>query len=255
MLSHLKQYAEMSGNPLWGLGGPHDAPTYNEPPTSTNFFKEHGGSWETTYGDFFLSWYSNQLITHGDQLLSVAASTFSDVPITVSGKVPLMHSWYKTHSHPAELVAGIYNTVNRDGYEAIIEMFSKNNCKIILPGMDLSDEHQPKESLSSPESLLLQITLSCKKHGVEILGQNSIASNADSGFEQIRKNLMGENAAISLFTYQRMGAYFFSPDHFPSFTKFMRNLRELELDSDDQPGKEEATAGSLSGRNLHEQAA
>lgn len=257
MLSHLKQHAEMSGNPLWGLGGPHDAPVYNEPPMSTNFFKEQGGSWETTYGDFFLSWYSNRLVTHGDQLLLVAASTFSDVPITVSGKVPTMHSWYKTRSHPAELTAGIYNTGNRDGYEAIIEMFSKNKCKIILPGMDLSDEHQPKKSLSSPESLLAQITSSCRKHGIEILGQNSSASNGTCGFEQIRKNLAGENAAISLFSYQRMGAYFFSPDHFPSFTKFMRNLKELELelDSDDQPGKEEPTAGSLSGMNLHEQAA
>nr|GMD60361.1 inactive beta-amylase 9 [Ipomoea batatas] len=261
MLSHLKQHAEMFGNPLWGHGGPHDAPACNEPPISNNFFKEHGGSWETTYGDFFLSWYSNQLITHGDQLLSVGASTFSDVPqITVSGKVPLIHCWYKTRSHPAELVAGIYNTENRDGYEAIVEMFSKNKCKIILPGMDLSDEQQPKESLSSPESLLAQVTLCCRKHGVEILGQNSTASNAAaSGFEQISKNLAGESAAaISLFTYQRMGAYFFSPNHFPSFTKFMRNLRELELelDSDDQPGKEETTAGSsLSARNLQEQAA
>ncbi|CAH9061686.1 unnamed protein product [Cuscuta epithymum] len=258
MLTHLKQHAEVNGNPLWGLGGPHDAPSYNDLPTSsTNFFKEIGGSWESTYGDFFLSWYSKQLITHGDRLLSLASTTFRDSPITVSGKVPLMHHWFKTRSHPAELTAGIYNTIHRDGYDEMIKMFSTNSCKVILPGMNLCDEHQPNESLSSPESLLAQIMSSCRKHGVEIMGQNSWASDATSSFEQMKKNLQGENGSgISLFTYQRMGVYFFSPEHFPSFTNFVRNLREMELDEDDLPGKEEAVAsGFLSGRNLQEPAA
>ncbi|OIT20566.1 PREDICTED: inactive beta-amylase 9 isoform X1 [Nicotiana attenuata] len=256
MLSSLKQYAENSGNPLWGLGGPHDAPGYDQPPMSSNFFKEHGGSWGTTYGDFFLSWYSGQLISHGSKLLSLASETFNDVPISICGKIPLVHSWYRTQSHPSELTAGFYNTVNRDGYEAVIEMFAKHSCQIILPGMDLSDQqHQPNESLSSPELLLAQIAASCRKHGVEILGQNSMVANALNGFEQIKKNLSGEKEVMSLFTYQRMGADFFSPEHFPSFTQFVRNLNQPELDSDDQPMKQEERAESLTGNNLQKQTA
>ncbi|RAL54332.1 hypothetical protein DM860_001460 [Cuscuta australis] len=267
MLSHLKHHAEVIGNPLWGLGGPHDAPSYDELPSSSSFFKDHGGSWETAYGNFFLSWYSKQLIAHGDRLLSAAASTFRDSPITVSGKLPLIHYWFKTRSHPAELTAGIYNTVIRDGYEEMIEMFSRNGCSIVLPGMDLCDEQQPSESLSSPESLLAHIMSSCTKHRVEIMGQNSVASNATgSSFQQMKKNLLHEEegaaAAISLLTYQRMGAHFFSPEHFPLFTNFIQNLREMGLDADDQPaaGKEEeqAAAGAgrfLSGRELQELAA
>ncbi|KAK4493497.1 hypothetical protein RD792_005841 [Penstemon davidsonii] len=87
MLSDLKLHAEKIGNPLWGLGGPHDAPAYDQSPLSEGFFRENGGSWETPYGDFFLSWYSDQLIRHGDRVLSLAASTFEDVPI--SGKILL----------------------------------------------------------------------------------------------------------------------------------------------------------------------
>lgn len=269
MLSHLKHHAQVIGNPLWGLGGPHDAPSYDELPSSSSFFKDHGGSWETAYGDFFLSWYSKQLIAHGDRLLSVAASTFRDSPISVSGKLPLIHHWFKTRSHPAELTAGIYNTVSRDGYEEMIEMFSKNSCSIILPGMDLCDEQQqPIKSLSSPESLLAHIMSSCTKHRVEIMGQNSVAaSDATSSSFQQMKNLLvhGEEGAaaaeISLLTYQRMGAHFFSPEHFPLFTNFIRNLGEMELDTDDQPaaGKDEEQAADagrfLSGRELQELAA
>lgn len=254
MLDILKHDAEASGNPLWGLGGPHDAPSYNQTPDSTNFFK-NGGSWESPYGDFFLSWYSNLLIAHGDRLLSLASLTFSDSSVIVSGKVPLMHSWYKTQSHPSELTAGFYNTANRDGYEAVAEMFARNSCKMILPGMDLSDEHQPRESLSSPELLLAQIRRACRKHGVEVSGQNASVSGAPAGLEQIKKNISDENV-IDLFTYQRMGAYFFSPDHFPKFTEFVRSLNQPELHSDDLPMEEEVTEslGTSSSSSIHMQA-
>ncbi|GLT42006.1 hypothetical protein SLA2020_160300 [Shorea laevis] len=256
MLNLLKQHAEATGNPLWGLGGPHDAASYDQSPSSNNFFKDHGGSWETPYGDFFLSWYSSQLISHGNRLLSLASSTFSDTAVSIYGKILLMHSWNRTRSHPSELTAGFYNTVNRDGYEAVAEMFSRNSCKMILPGMDLSDEHQPLESLSSPESLIAQIRTACRKHRVEVSGEN-LDSRAPAGFEQIRKNFSGENLMDS-FTYQRMGAFFFSPEHFPSFTEFVRNLNQPELHCDDLPQEEEVvsqTPNLSSDSNIHMQAA
>ncbi|KAG9139139.1 hypothetical protein Leryth_019113 [Lithospermum erythrorhizon] len=254
MLDLLKQHAEASGNPLWGLGGPHDAAAQNESPMTTTFFKEQGGSWESPYGDFFLSWYSGELISHGDRILSLASSTFGDSPIEVSGKLPLMHSWYKTRSHPAELTAGFYNTCNHDGYKEVARIFSRNSCKMILPGMDLSDEHQQSDSLSSPETLLQQITSACREQKVEISSQNSSITGVPKGFE-IKNYLLGENV-VDLFTYQRMGADFFSPDNFPSFTNFVRNLRQPEvLHSDDLPNEEAESTESLRSSNLHMQAA
>jgi len=76
MLEQLKQYGESNGNLQWGLGGPHDVPTYDQPPSVDTFFKDQGGSWETPYGVFFLSWYSSKLISHGDHILSLASSCF-----------------------------------------------------------------------------------------------------------------------------------------------------------------------------------
>lgn len=236
MLSLLKQHAEASGNPLYGLGGPHDAPSYDEMPNSNNFFKDNGGSWESHYGDFFLSWYSSELIAHGDRLLSLASSVFGNTEATIHGKVPLMHTWYKTRSHPSELTAGFYNTANRDGYEAVAEVFARNSSKMILPGMDLSDQHHPQELLSSPESLIAQIKSASRKHGVMLSGQNSSDSGPQGGFDQIKKNLDWEN--VELFTYQRMGAYFFSPEHFPSFAEFVRSVHQPKLHSDDLPTDE-----------------
>ncbi|KAL2244117.1 inactive beta-amylase 9-like [Sesamum indicum] len=255
MLANLKKHAEKHENPLWGLAGPHDAPGYDQNPISSGFFMENGGSWETSYGDFFLSWYSSQLISHGHRILSLAASTFKDAPISVSGKVPLVHSWYLTRSHPSELMAGFYNTANRDGYKDIAEIFSNNSCKMILPGMDLSDEHEPLESHSSPESLFAQITSSCLKYGVEVSGQNTSVSGVSRGFEQIKNNLLDKNATVDLFTYQRMGAYFFSPDHFPSFAQFIRSLNQPTQRLDSLPVNHGDTVESLPDSNLHMQTA
>ncbi|GMH08363.1 hypothetical protein Nepgr_010203 [Nepenthes gracilis] len=236
MLCHLKRHAETTGNPLWGLSGPHDVPSYNQPPTVNNFFKEQGGSWETPYGDFFLSWYSSQLISHGDRLISLASSIFSDKTVTVSGKLPLVHSWYKARSHPSELTAGFYNTANRDGYEAVAQMFARNSCRMILPGMDLLDAHHP--SGSSPQSLLEQMKAACVKYGVRVSGQNTSVSQVPSCFQQIKRNLSEGNVAVDLFSYQRMGADFFSPKHFPLFTEFVRGLGQGDLHSDDIPVEE-----------------
>lgn len=234
MLSLLKQHAEASGNPLWGLAGPHDAPTYNESPNSNSFFK-NGGSWESPYGHFFLTWYSSQLLTHGDRLLSLAASTFNDIEteVTIYGKVPLMHSWYKMQSHPSELTAGFYNTFERDGYEEVAKIFAKNSCKMILPGMDLSDAIQPRETLSSPELLLAQIMAACRNNGVKVSGQNSFDSGG--AFEEIKKKIISgdNNSVLDLFMYHRMGASLFSPNHFPSFTQFVRSLNQKDLRSND----------------------
>nr|XP_043627456.1 inactive beta-amylase 9 [Erigeron canadensis] len=232
MMRNLKQHAENFGNPLWGLCGPHDAPRYNQQPIIDTFFKE-GGSWETAYGDFFLSWYSSQVISHADRMLSLVASSFSDhTTVMVSGKLPLVHSWYRSRSHPAEVTAGFYNTINRNGYEEIAKIFHKNSCRMILPGIDLLDEQQPKESFSSPERLFADIRDSCRNRGVEICGQNMHVAGTVKSFEQIKKNLACENG-INLFLYQRMGGDFFSPKNFPLFSSFVRKLNQLELDSDD----------------------
>ena len=43
----------------------------------TGFFRSWGGSWDTPYGQFFLSWYSGVLIAHGERIVSMAASIFN----------------------------------------------------------------------------------------------------------------------------------------------------------------------------------
>ncbi|KAI4303210.1 hypothetical protein MLD38_038867 [Melastoma candidum] len=229
MLKLLKEAAEACGNPLWGLGGPHDASGYDKSPSSNRFFKDKGGSWESLYGEFFLTWYSNQLIRHGDRLLSLASSIFGDSGVTVSGKIPLAYSWNEIDSHPLELTAGYYSTVNRDGYEEMAKMFAKNSCMVMLPGMDIRDD--------SARQLLGQIRAACRKHQVRVSGENSLL---EGDIEQVKDVCTADD--IDSFFYQRMGACFFSPEHFPQFTAFVGSTKRPRPHPDDIPKEEEERA-------------
>ncbi|XP_074573496.1 inactive beta-amylase 9-like [Curcuma longa] len=242
MLADLKRHAEDVCQPCWGLGGPHDAPQYHSlPNVGNNFFKERNGSWETPYGKFFLSWYSGMLLSHGDRLLSVASNALGDLPTPMCAKVPLVHWWHNTRSRPSQLTAGLYNIQGKDSYESIASIFAKHSCKMIIPGIELSDQEQPQELHSSPELLLSQIVTACKKQGVRVVGENSsLIRVGTNGFNRIKKNLFDNNMRLDSFTYHRMGVELFSPEHWPLFTEFVRSMVQPEWDSDDKPSSEEA---------------
>ncbi|GAB4819848.1 hypothetical protein N2152v2_006894 [Parachlorella kessleri] len=86
-LASLARAACAVGHPEWGNSGPHDAGNYNSAPEETGFFCSWGGSWDSPYGRFFLSWYSGALLEHGDRMLRAATSIFNvaHTPVTPVG--------------------------------------------------------------------------------------------------------------------------------------------------------------------------
>lgn len=79
-----KEAATIAGHPEWDL--PVDAGKYNDRPDSTKFFRKNG-TYMTEKGKFFLTWYPNWLIRHGDQILDVANKTFQGCKLKLAAKV------------------------------------------------------------------------------------------------------------------------------------------------------------------------
>ena len=65
---------------------PDDAGEYNDTPEKTQFFKDNG-TYLTEKGKFFLSWYSNKLIKHGDKVLDEANKVFLGCRVQLAIKV------------------------------------------------------------------------------------------------------------------------------------------------------------------------
>eukprot|EP00245_Coleochaete_scutata_P005899 TRINITY_DN19887_c0_g1_i1.p1 TRINITY_DN19887_c0_g1~~TRINITY_DN19887_c0_g1_i1.p1 ORF type:complete len:653 (-),score=88.43 TRINITY_DN19887_c0_g1_i1:1006-2964(-) len=228
MLANLRACAASVGKPDWGLRGPHDSGRYNQWPEETGFFRNHNGSWNTAYGDFFLTWYSEALIAHGSRVMSVAASVFKDTGVVIAGKLPGIHWWYKSRSHAAELTAGYYNTVDRDGYSPVVKMFAKHGAVLNFTCVEMGDGEQPQETKCSPEGLLYQVRRACAKYGVPISGENALPRFDHHAHVRIKNNIHcadhPELPPMAAFTFLRMGESLFQAENWRLFVKFVQGM-------------------------------
>ena len=81
-----KEAAAKAGHPEWEL--PDNAGESNDRPDSTEFFGSNG-TYLTEKGKFFLTWYSNKLLTHGDEILDEANTAFLGCKLKLAAKVKL----------------------------------------------------------------------------------------------------------------------------------------------------------------------
>ncbi|KAH7687481.1 Beta-amylase protein [Dioscorea alata] len=226
MKASLQESAIAVGHKEWGYGGPHDSGYYNQFPEETGFFRREG-AWNTDYGKFFLEWYSNMLLEHGDRILASAEEIFRDTNTKLSAKVAGIHWHYKTRSHPAELTAGYYNTRYRDGYLPIAQMLAKRGVVLNFTCMEMKDEQQPGHANCSPELLVKQVKLAAKAAGAELAGENALERYDESAFSQVRATSRSDAGdGLCAFTYLRMNKRLFEEHNWRQFVAFVKSMDE-----------------------------
>ncbi|KAL0414157.1 UNVERIFIED_CONTAM: Beta-amylase 1, chloroplastic [Sesamum radiatum] len=232
MLSSLKAAAEAIGKPEWGSTGPTDAGHYNNWPEDTNFFRKEGGGWNTPYGEFFLSWYSQMLLDHGERILQSAKSVFENKGVKISIKIAGIHWHYGTRSHAPELTAGYYNTRFRDGYLPIAQMLARHGAVFNFTCIEMRDHEQPQDALCAPEKLVRQVALATQEAQVPLAGENALPRYDDYAHEQILQasalDIDGNSAdrEMCAFTYLRMNPDLFQPDNWRRFVAFVKKMKE-----------------------------
>ncbi|OAY64590.1 Beta-amylase 1, chloroplastic [Ananas comosus] len=237
MLSSLRAAAEAAGKPEWGQGGPTDAGGYNSWPEETPFFRREGG-WDGPYGDFFLSWYSQLLLDHGERVLSAAAAAFAGRGGTkLSVKVAGIHWHYGTRSHAPELTAGYYNTRSRDGYLPIARMIARHGAVLNFTCVEMRDGEQPPEAMCRPEALVRQVAAAAREAGAALAGENALPRYDEAAHEQIVSNAAaayhaergegeGEGEGMAAFTYLRMAPELFAGENWVRFAAFVKRMGE-----------------------------
>ncbi|WVZ72960.1 hypothetical protein U9M48_021340 [Paspalum notatum var. saurae] len=195
----------------------------------TSFFCTDGGHWDTPYGRFFLEWYSGMLLLHGERLCMIADAIFSDTGVTISGKVAGIHWHYYTCSHPSELTAGYYNTLLRDGYLPIAQMFAKYKAALCCGCFDLRDA-EITNSESSPEGTLRQLAGAANMCNLPLNGENSVTRLDDASLNQVIRSsrlYSGRTSGTSFsFNYVRMNKSLFEFHNWNRFTKFVRQMSD-----------------------------
>ncbi|XP_051133223.1 beta-amylase 1, chloroplastic-like [Andrographis paniculata] len=228
MVSSLKASAEASGKPEWGHTGPTDAGHYNNWPEDTNFFKKEGGGWNSPYGEFFLSWYSQMLLDHGERILQSAKTIFHDTGVKISVKIAGIHWHYGTRSHAPELTAGYYNTRYRNGYLPIAQMLARHGAVFNFTCIEMRDHEQPQDAQCMPEKLVRQVVSATQEAKVPLAGENALPRYDDYAHEQILRTaaLDAGEGEMCAFTYLRMNPDLFQPENWRRFVAFVKKMRE-----------------------------
>lgn len=231
MLSSLQAAAGAEGRPEWGHGGPHDAGHYNARENETGFFKDNGGSFDTPYGSFFLSWYSSKLVDHADAILGTVQQVLAErgrpriareVRDTSDGgkmfafepaaklsiKLAGVHWWFKSRAHAAENTAGYYSTWYRNGYLPIFEMLASHRAGASFTCVEMRDCEHPMEGRCSPEGLLHQVLATAARLGVPVSGENALQRYDQHAFDRIAESAFGQSVMagrLERLTFLRMG--------------------------------------------------
>ncbi|KAG4922426.1 hypothetical protein JHK84_051265 [Glycine max] len=232
MLKSLRKAAEVRGHAIWARG-PDNAGTYNSQPHETGFFCD-GGDYDGFYGRFFLSWYSQVLIDHGNRVLSLAKLAFEGS--CIAAKLSGIYWWYKTASHAAELTAGYYNPCNRDGYAAIMTMLKTNGINLNIPCVDLHTLNQHEgfpETFADPEGLVWQVLNAGWEVDLPVTSQNGFPCLNRVGYNKVLDNAKPMNDPdgrhFSSFTYLRLSSLLMERQNFIEFERFVKRMHVFEF--------------------------
>jgi len=229
MKANLSSTASSVGHPEWGNGGPNNAGTYNCNPctdgSACSFFTNGFNNYASPYGQFFLTWYSSQLVAHGDRILGAISSSLSDKGINniaLAAKVSGVHWQHQTPGHSAEQTAGYKNEMGK-GYLPIAQMFAKYNAKFDFTCFEMKDNQMPSNACSGPEELIYDAKKSADQYGVLFQGENALNVYDANGYNAIlyQARRLGD---IDAFTYLRLGDDLFKGNNFQAFSSFVQNM-------------------------------
>ncbi|KAL9232588.1 hypothetical protein vseg_007685 [Gypsophila vaccaria] len=228
-----KKAASDAGHPEWDL--PQDAGQYNDRPDGTAFFRQNG-TYLSDYGKFFLTWYSNKLIFHGDQILEEANNVFCGCKVKIAAKVSGLHWWYRHDSHAAELTAGYYNLRDRDGYRPIARMLSRHYGVLDFTCLEMRDYEQPDYAESAPQELVQQVLSGSWRENIEVAGENALPRYDPNAYDQILLNARPNGAnrdgppklRMYGFTYLRLCNQLLDDGNFQTFKTFVRRMHANE---------------------------
>nr|XP_018674589.1 PREDICTED: beta-amylase-like isoform X3 [Musa acuminata subsp. malaccensis] len=230
MKEEFKEDATMAGHPEWDL--PDDAGEYNDKPTKTKFFAAKNGTYLTEKGSFFLTWYSNKLLMHGDQILDAANEAFLGCKLKLAAKVSGIHWWYKDDNHAAELTAGYYNLNDRDGYRTIARMLARHDAILNFTCVEMRNWEQIRRAKSGPEELVRQVFSAAWREGIEVACENALSRYDRRGYNQILKNARPNGVSrngrpklrVLAMTYLRLSDELLKRINFNVFRLFVRKM-------------------------------
>jgi beta-amylase len=194
----------------------------NATPGSAGFWADGTtDAWDSAYGQWFLAWYAEQLIVHGDRVLEQARAVFGQ-KVRISGKIAGIHWWYLTACHCAENVAGLKDSWSVDGYRDIMAMFEKYNVDVCFTCLEMTPD---PAAGSNPGWLVQQVIDDSAWAGLRFEGENALDCYGQDAYDRI---VAWVAKGLVRFSYLRLGDTLMEPGNWAVFTQFVKNIHDAK---------------------------
>lgn len=225
MLGKEKFSTVPKGEPTDQNGKPKDAPLFNG---------EAGD-----HGAFFLKWYRDRLLEHGENILREACGAFpTKFKVAFSVKVSGIHWHTMHHSRAAEACAGYCPCSEHPGgaYTAIAKMLgrvAKSSGRPVFFNftcLEMRNGDGMPEADSAPEDLIAEVRRACVAEGLPLCGENALQFGLPEDPEalaQIAKQTRGWGSGhdrMHSVTILRLDEGFARPSSLCTLSKWIRKL-------------------------------
>eukprot|EP00768_Dysnectes_brevis_P001534 gnl/Dysnectes_brevis/1405_a1584_3085.p1 GENE.gnl/Dysnectes_brevis/1405_a1584_3085~~gnl/Dysnectes_brevis/1405_a1584_3085.p1 ORF type:complete len:455 (+),score=141.98 gnl/Dysnectes_brevis/1405_a1584_3085:38-1366(+) len=223
-LDDFKYAAAQAGHSEWD-SPPTDAGGYNSYPDQTTFFTD---GYKSEYGEFFLNWYQQRIIDHGDRVGSAARTAFGN-NMKLAIKIAGIHWWYGHVSHAAELTAGYHNIYGNDGYKPFADMFQKHGITFDFTCLEMKDSEQDSNYDCMPYELVRQTQDDVAKSGLgSYSGENALERYDSTAYDTIISQMSYKPEQFLAITYLRLSdTLMYDGGSWNTFTNFVNRVHNL----------------------------
>ncbi|KAE9454697.1 hypothetical protein C3L33_13399, partial [Rhododendron williamsianum] len=224
LLTSLKTAAEVGGHSLWG-SGPDNAGSYNSRPHETEFFRD-GGEYDSDYGRFFLNWYSQVLVDHGDRVLAQANLAFEGTCIAAKASQLFRNALLFIRKM-------IFLKQQDTNSFSLLRSYliCKHGAALNFTCVELRtmDQHENfPEALADPEALVWQVFKAAWDVTIPVASENALPCYNRESYDKILENAKPlndpEGRRISAFTYLRLSSVLMEEQNFTEFEQFVKRM-------------------------------
>lgn len=210
---------------------PDGTGNYNDAPSSTQFFRH---DMHTPRGSFFLKWYSDQLLQHGEDVLMQARDIVAkdDCDVTIAVKISGIHWWKLSRSRAAEATCGYITANAKARYKDIAELLSTNEAILDFTCLEMRTIDQPLLARCGPRQLVAEVFECASRENVAVAGENALQDFGSKAFQQIAYSMRSTKARKASFTLLRLCNDLMLPENLKRLEQLVLMLREIENEQD-----------------------
>lgn len=202
---------------------PKGTGSYNDGPRDTTFFRR---GYREEGGRFFLKWYSERMLKHGEDVLGVVRNVVrEEKTVALAVKISGVHWWKHSPSRAAEATSGYMLGAGQSAYGEIARLLKRYDAVFDFTCLEMRSMDQPwLKARCGPRQLVAEVFEAARREGVKVAGENALERYDEGGYRQIVKAFRRCRAERYGFTLLRLGDTMMEEGNLKRLEKFVRDM-------------------------------